>query len=318
MTSSPAPEELTIVVPAYNERESLPILLERLAAALEGKVSSWRLVVVDDGSDDGGWDWLREAALHDSRVAALRLSRNFGHQNALAAGLALAEGRAVVTMDADLQHPPEVVPELVARWREGAKVVATRRLDADDAGWFKRTTSRLFYRFLSWVSGERYESGLSDFVLLDRAVVDELLRIGERHLFFRGLVRWIGFRSTEVPFRAAPRARGKTKYSLGRMLDLALTGITAMSSRPLRLGVLGGLVAALLCVAELLFVVWAAFFESRTVPGWASILVVNTFFFAVLFVYLGILGEYIARIFENVKSRPRFIVEEAVGIGRKS
>jgi glycosyltransferase involved in cell wall biosynthesis len=260
-----------------------------------------------------------ELASGDPRVAGVKLSRNFGHQNALLAGLSQAQGQAVVTMDADLQHPPALLPRMLTAWSDGAKVVATVRTDAASASFFKRLTSRLYYRLLGLVSGESIAPsvvpGMSDFRLLDRAVVHELLRVGDSNLFLRGLVPWLGFRTASVPYVAPPRAHGKTSYRLPRMISLAVTGITAMSSTPLRLAVAGGCLAALLCLCETAYVLYVALVLQTAVPGWASILVVNTLFFAILFLYLGILGEYVARIFDNVRARPRFVVEETVQCG---
>ncbi len=315
----PKAETLSIVVPAHNEQDNVVPLFEAIRDALAPTAVSWRLIYVDDGSTDGTWQRVAEMARKDPRIAGVKLSRNFGHQNALLAGLTEAGGQAVVTMDADLQHPPALLPQMLAAWSDGAKVVSTVRTDAGTISPFKKATSRLYYGLLGLVSGESFAPsvapGMSDFRLLDQAVVRELLRVGDSHLFLRGLVPWLGFRSASVPYVAAPRARGQTSYRLPRMISLAVTGITAMSSTPLRLAVAGGCFAALLCLCETAYVLYVALVLKTAVPGWASILVVNTLFFAILFLYLGILGEYVARIFDNVRARPRFIVEETVRCG---
>ena len=312
----PKAETLSIVVPAHNEQDNVVPLFEAVRDALAPSGVVWRLIFVDDGSTDATWPRVTALASGDARVSGVRLSRNFGHQNALLAGLTEARGRAVVTMDADLQHPPALLPRMLTAWSDGAKVVATVRTDAASASFFKRLTSRLYYRLLGLVSGESVAPsvapGMSDFRLLDRAVVRELLRVGDSHLFLRGLVPWLGFRTASVPYVAPPRARGTASYRLPRMISLAVTGIMAMSSTPLRLAVAGGCLAALLCLCETAYVLYVALVLKTAVPGWASILVVNTLFFAILFLYLGILGEYVARIFDNVRSRPRFVVEETV------
>jgi len=305
-------ETLSIVVPAHNEEKNLEPLARRLEEALRESPVSWRIFFIDDGSEDGTWETIVRLSRGDSRVTGVRLTRNFGHQNALLAGLSVARGRAVVTMDADLQHPPEIVPRMLEAWSRGARVVYTEREDAASASFFKRISSKLYYRMLSFLSGRPVPPAASDFRLLDRAVVDEVLRVGETQMFLRGLIPWMGFRSASVPYTAPARAHGRSSYGIARMVSLGLTGLTSMSSRPLRWSGLLGCFAAFLCLCELAFVLWAALIAKSSVPGWASILVVNTFFFAVLFVCLGILGEYLARIFENVKSRPRFIVDETV------
>ena len=312
----PKSETLSIVVPAHNEQDNVVPLFEAVRDALAPAGVSWRLIFVDDGSADATWRHIAELARGDPRVAGVKLSRNFGHQNALLAGLTEASGRAVATMDADLQHPAALLPQMLAAWSGGAKVVSTIRTDAAGSSLFKKLSSRLYYRLLGLVSGENVAPGvgpgMSDFRLLDRAVVRELLRVGDSHLFLRGLVPWLGFRSATVPYVAPLRARGRTSYRFPRMLSLAVTGITAMSSTPLRLAVAGGCFAALLCLCETAYVLYVALVLKTAVPGWASILVVITLFFAILFLYLGILGEYVARIFDNVRARPRFIVEETV------
>jgi glycosyltransferase involved in cell wall biosynthesis len=315
-------ETLSIVVPAHNEQDNVVPLFEAIRDALAPTAVSWRLILVDDGSSDATWQRVADLARDDPRVAGLRLSRNFGHQNALLAGLTEAGGRAVVTMDADLQHPPALLPQMLAAWSDGAKVVSTVRAEAAGSSIFKKVTSRLYYRLLGLVTGASVASavapGMSDFRLLDRTVVQELLRVGDSHLFLRGLVLWLGFRSASVPYVAQPRAHGQTSYGLPRMISLAVTGITAMSSTPLRLAVAGGFFAALLCLCETGYVLYVALVLQTAVPGWASILVVNTLFFAILFLYLGILGEYVARIFDNVRSRPRFVVEETIRCGSEA
>jgi polyisoprenyl-phosphate glycosyltransferase len=306
-------ETLSIVVPAHNEEANVDALFRRLDAALRDNFAGqWRMIFIDDGSEDETWARIVALSRADSRVTGIRLTRNFGHQNALLAGLAAAKGRAVITMDADLQHPAEIVPRMLAAWSDGARVVYTRREDSAGTGLFKRATSRLFYRILSSLTERPIPPGTSDFRLLDRGVVDEVLRVRETQMFLRGLIPWMGFRSATVPYVAPARARGRSSFGLGRMAGLALTGVTSMSSRPLRWSGMLGCFAALLCLCELGFVLYAALIARSTVPGWASILVVVTFFFAILFLCLGILGEYLARVFENLKVRPRFIVDETV------
>ena len=309
---------LSIVVPAHNEEENLFALHRGLAAALAadpsvtagGSPIGWELVVVDDGSRDGTWAAINELAIVDPRVRGVKLSRNFGHQNALVAGLRAARGAAVCAMDADLQHPPEIVPTLVAKWRCGAKVVYTVRTDAGDTPLFKRWTSWLFYRLLSFLCDERIESGVADFWLLDRSVAEPVAEMGARDLFFRGLIQWVGFPRARVDYVAASRRAGRTKYSFARMCNLALLGVTSMTVRPLRLGIVAGLGAAMLAVSELFYVLYVALVAGNAVPGWASILVIVSVMFSFLFVYLGVLGEYVGKTFEHVKGRPTYLVEE--------
>jgi dolichol-phosphate mannosyltransferase len=302
--------ELSVVVPAYNEACNVPALLGALDATLCSLGASYEIVVVDDGSRDATWSVLRAAAERYPGIVGLRLSRNFGHQSALLAGLAHAHGRAVVSMDADLQHPPGVIPALVDAWRGGAQVVRTVRRDVGVASPFKRLTSRYFYAVFSYLTGIPMHEGMSDFRLLDRRVLDELLRLRHRDLFLRGSVEWLGYRTVTVPFDVAARHAGASTYTLRRMLRFASGAVISFSSKPLRLGVWLGLCTGALSLVEIAYVV-VQYMRGETVPGWASLTAVVSFLFAVLFVVLGIMGLYIARIHEILQNRPPYVVGES-------
>ncbi len=308
-TVMPMPSLLSVVIPAHNEAENLPLVCGELSAVLAESGVDWEAVVVDDGSTDSTWARIDGLTAGDARIRGVKLSRNFGHQAAILAGLHAARGEVVVCMDADLQHPPAVVPVLLDRWRQGAKVVSTQRRDPQGTSLFKRATSRLFYRLLSGLCGERIEAGTADFWLIDRAVVKELTQMNGTQIFFRGLIHWVGFPRAKVQYDADRRRSGETKYDLRRMLEFAFLGVTAMSVRPLRVGIVGGFCAAALGVVELGYVLYVACVLKTSVPGWASILVVLSLMFSFLFVYLGIVGEYLGRTFESVRGRPAFVVE---------
>lgn len=309
---------LSVVVPAYNEEESLPILYERLLPVLSGLAVPWELIIADDGSSDD--TWAKIMALHDRdpRVRGARLSRNFGHQYGLFAGLVFARGDAVVSMDADLQHPPEVIPELLEEWRRGRKIVHTARAEDESAGWFKRRTSALFYRLFSALSGVHITPGAADFRLMDRQVVDILLRLPEDGLFLRGLVHWMGFPSSSVEYEASARLRGRSKYDLRRMLLLGWTGITSFSVIPLRVAVVIGVLTSVVAFLGIVYALYSKLIVGTAVAGWASAVSIISFLFGVLFILLGIVGEYVGRIFVEVRSRPRFIVQDLVGIEGES
>ena len=309
-----APPLLSVVAPAFCEEANIPRLVEEIRRVLDAEGLSWELVLVDDGSADATWERIQAAHRADPRVQGLRLSRNFGHQHALLAGLTRARGEAVITMDADLQHPPDVIPRLVEQWREGAKIVHTIRTETEQASLLKRISSDAYYRVFSLLSGVALSPGMADFRLLDRQVLDELLQFREMQIFFRGLVEWVGYPSARVPFRAAARYAGTTKYTFRRMIKFAWSGITAFSVIPLRLGIVLGLATSSLSLLYLAHAVWLKLFRpEQAQPGWASIVGLITLLFGVLFILVGLLGEYVARILMQVRQRPRFIVSEAAG-----
>ena len=309
----PSPK-LSIVVAAYCEKDNLQKLYESLVEALTPLGVTWELILVDDGSTDED-TWNEIAALHcrDARVKGVRFSRNFGHQYGLFAGLSSARGQAVVTMDADLQHPPSAIPLLLREWDNGRKIVHTVRIDNGDTSWLKRTTSLAFYKLFSFLSGVDLSAGMSDFRLLDRRVVNELLQFREMGLFLRGLVHWVGYPSSKIEFQCQSRFAGTSKYNFRRMLRFAWTGITSFSTIPLRAGIIIGLLTSLVAFYQLGEALWLKCFTDRAVPGWASIIGLQSLLFGVLFILLGILGEYMARILEEVRGRPRFIVSETLG-----
>lgn len=305
---------VSVVVPAFNEAENIPLLYRRLAEVLPQTVSrKWEVIFADDGSRDTTWSVICALAAEDPNVRGVRLSRNFGHQYALLAGLEAADGDAVIMMDCDLQHPVEMIPMLIERWRGGFKVVKTVRQDDCQIGWFKRWTSRAFYRLFSALSGVNLQPGLADFRLLDRRALNELLRLREEGLFLRGLTEWIGFPSCAVPYQAGLRACGQSQYSLKKMLRLAWNGVSSFSITPLRIGIFIGLIGSLVSLLSLFYAFFGKIFGRGLVPGWASTLMVISLLFFLLFVYLGVLGEYIGRIIVEVRHRPRFIVCETRG-----
>jgi dolichol-phosphate mannosyltransferase len=305
----PQPSLVSIVVPVFNEEGNVRPLADAVAEAM-GQ-AGYELIFVDDGSTDGTLGQIEAAVSADGRVAGVSFSRNFGHQAALAAGLRHAAGQVVVTMDGDLQHPPALIPQLVRKWRQGWNVVQTRRRDEAAAPWLKRATSRAFYRVFSRLCGVHIDPGMSDYRLLDRSIVDELNRMNEGQLFLRGLVAWMGYRQAVVPFQAGGRLSGRPKYTLARMLRFAKAGVFSFSAVPLRLGVLLGALAAILAFGELVYVL-IAYFTTNTVPGWASSTALISLLFGILFLLIGVQGEYVLRIYERVQSRPPFLVERVI------
>ena len=298
---------LSIVVPVYNEAGNVRVLYDRLVSVLEPLALEWELIPVDDGSSDGTLDELQGLQAADPRVRPISFSRNFGHQVALTAGLDAARGAAVVCMDGDLQHPPEVLPELLAKWREGYDVVQTVRTDTAGVGPLKRLTSALFYRLINWLSDTPIEPNAADFRLLSREALDALLQCRERDRFVRGLVSWVGFRRTEVPFIAAERHSGSTKYSVAKMFRLAFDALTAFSTKPLKLATSAGFAAAVLGIAYAAYIGYVRLFTDRAVPGWASLTVSVLVLGGLQLICLGLIAEYIARLLHEAKARPLYI-----------
>jgi len=269
------------------------------------------IIFVDDGSSDGTLAVLRAAAAADPAVRFVSFTRNFGHQAALRAGLRYARGRAIIVMDADFEHPPELIPELVAAWRSGAKIVATRRSD-DEAmvSLAKRTSSQVYYWLLDSIGDVRIAPGSADFMLLDRAVVDVVNGLEDQDIFLRGLVRWLGFPLATVSFSRGARRQGRTKYTLRRMVELAITGIAAHSVRPLRFAIWLALGFAALGLLFVVYSVVSFLFVQHTVAGWTSIMAAIALLGAAQLLVLGIIGEYVGRILRETRKRPSYIVAE--------
>lgn len=305
---------LSIIVPVYNEAGNLSRLTSELGEVLTALETDWEVIFIDDGSSDDTWAIIESLHDKDDRVRGLRLSRNFGHQYALLAGLANSTGDALITMDGDLQHPVAIIPELVSEWRHGNMIVHTRRIDHPSHSFFKKITSKLYYRIFSYLSGVKIESGMADFRLLDRRVVKDVLEFSEEGLFFRGIAQWVGYRSATVPYTSNERFSGASKYSLKKMIRLAWNGITSFSIVPLRLGIFLGLITSIIAFAEIIYAVFVKIFTDSAVPGWASAVSVLSFLFGVLFILLGIVGEYIGRILVEVRQRPRYLIAEQAGL----
>jgi glycosyltransferase involved in cell wall biosynthesis len=303
---------LTIAVPIHNEAEVIPILLERVGAVLDGiQGGPHEILLVDDGSTDRSLELLEEAARRDPRVVVLVLSRNFGHQAALTAAFDHARGDAMMIMDGDLQDPPEVLPELLARLEEGYDVVYVRRAGRKEAIWL-RASYHLAYRLIGGLSSISLPADAGDFALLSRRVVDAVRDLPERQRYLRGLRSWVGFRQAGVEIERAPRAAGKSKYSLGRLIALALDGAFAFSTTPLRLiGVAGGSLLAA-SIAFSVFAVYAKLVLGRSPQGFTALTVGGTMFGGMLLVSLWIIGEYVGRIYEEVKRRPVYLLQGVI------
>ena len=310
-TRAPRPDRplLSIVIPAFNEEGCIDEMLRRLHEALAQCDADYEILFVDDGSSDGTAARLRGAAREDPRIRYLSFSRNFGHQIALTAGIDHASGDAVISLDGDLQHPPEMIPELVAHWRDGYDVVYTVRV-SNEGHPIKEAVSALFYRSLRALTGVDVPTGGADFRLLDRRACEALRSCDEHYVFVRGLVPWIGFRRKAVPYAAAERYAGESKYLTGRMIRFALDGVFSFSIVPLRIIAVLGLITTALGVAYGGYSLWVHFLTDTTVSGWTSLVIVILVFSGTQLLSLGILSEYVGRTYEEVKRRPRYIVAE--------
>jgi dolichol-phosphate mannosyltransferase len=301
--------EFSIVLPAHNEVGNVAPIVAELRRLMT-PVGRTEIIGIDDGSSDGTLEALRAAADADPMVRYVSFTRNFGHEAAMRAGLRAARGQAVVVMDADFEHPPEIVPQLVEQWRAGFKIVAAQRLDDAAVSRFKRASSRLYYRVLGALGDVRMEPGSADFLLLDRAVVDTVNGFENQELFLRGLVRWLGFPIAKVSYRPGRRRHGASKYSVGRMVELALSGIAAHSVRPLRVAIWLALAFAALGMLFVIYSVVSFLFIQHTVAGWTSIMAAIALLGAAQLFVLGIIGEYVGRILRETRRRPSYVVAE--------
>ena len=299
--------KISIVIPAYNEQSSLPVLLPRIVEVIPPSCD-YEIIVVDDGSRDNTDETVLTARHHNARIHLISLSRNFGHQYALKAGLDMATGDCVITMDADLQHPPRLLPELIQGWQNGYDIVYTVRRENKQTPFLKRLSSRLYYRLFNFLTGLHLTAGSADFRLLDKRVVAEIKKLPERMLFLRGMISWMGFRQLAVPYTPADRYAGKSRYTWRKMFSLALTGATSFSLKPLRLAVYMGLTVAFLGCLLTAYVLYMRLFNGSVISGWASTLCVILILGGVQLLMMGIIGEYIGMIFMEAKRRPQYII----------
>jgi glycosyltransferase involved in cell wall biosynthesis len=300
----------TIVAPVFNEAESLPEFVRRVTHVMQAAGESWELILVDDGSTDGSTDAILEVARGDRRVRPVVFARNFGHQVAVTAGLDYSRGQAVVIMDSDLQDPPELIPELARKWREGYQVVYAMRSSRTGETWFKRFTAALFYRLINRITDVNIPVDTGDFRLLDREAADALCQMRERHRFPRGMAAWIGFRQIGVPYDREPRFAGKTKYPFTKMLRLALNAITSFSYFPLQIATYLGFLFAGVSALAIPVVIALRLSGSQAFFGQATTLIAVLFLGGVQLISLGILGEYIGRLYDEAKGRPLYVVRK--------
>lgn len=302
--------KLRIVVPCHNEEENLQMLLARLIPSVSHY--DYSVLFVDDGSTDDTLVKLQALSKLDDRIQYISLSRNFGHQNALKAGYDHSlEADAVISMDGDLQHPPELIPEMVTKWMQGYKIVYTIRNSDSRLPFFKRTTSFFFYKIFSSLTGNNLIPGTADFRLLDKSVVDVIHRMPENNLFIRGLVSWVGFKATGIEYVPGNRYKGETTYTIPKMINFAINGITSFGTSPIRLSFYIGTICSLLAFLYGIYAIAVHFFSNHTVPGWTSVIASLLFLSGIQLVMIGIIGEYIGKIYMEAKKRPNYIISES-------
>lgn len=303
--------EITIIAPIFNEIENLPVLYQRITEVLDGSGFSWELILVDDGSTDGSTEIIRELSKKDQKIRPVIFARNFGHQIAVTAGLDYSQGNAVVIIDADLQDPPEVILEMIAKWREGYEVVYAVRSEREGESFFKKITASLFYRLIFRITDVKIPLDTGDFRLMDRKVVNVMNSMREHHRFLRGMSAWVGFKQIGVTYKRAARLSGETKYPLKKMMKLALTAITGFSYVPLQIATYMGFISAGISLIAIPVVALLRILGSQQFIGQATTLIAVLFLGGVQLISLGILGEYIGRIYDEVKGRPLYIISEA-------
>lgn len=303
----------SIVIPAYNEEENLETLYNHLSDIMKTVGESYEIIFVNDGSNDKSVEIMDSLHKVDNRVKTIDFSRNFGHEIAITTGIDFANGKAVIIMDADLQHPPELIPEMIKKWKEGYDIVYTVREKTEDVSFLKRFTSKMFYKLLNKIANIKILESTPDFRLLDEKVVKTLRSMKEKTRFMRGLINWVGFEQTSINFIAPKRFAGKTKYSFGKLLKLSFDGITSFSSSPLRIASHFGFVISFFCFLYAIYALYAKFFKNTTVPVWTSILIAVLILSGVQLITIGIMGEYISRIYEENKEQPLYIVNKTLG-----
>ena len=311
----------SLVIPVFNEVKGLPALFERVrgvADQIARDGSTLEVILVNDGSSDGTTEALDALPTRDSRFKILHLSRNFGHQVAITAGLEWAKGETVTVMDADLQDPPELVCELIAKWSEGFEVVYAVRRSREGETAFKLATAKIFYHIMRRITHVDIPLDTGDFRLMDRKAVDAFVRLPERHRFVRGLVSWVGFRQTGVAYDRASRAHGETHYPFRKMFKLALDGVTSFSMLPLQIATYVGVLSAVLAMVGIAWALYLKFFTERTVQGWTSLIIVVLFVGGAQLLALGVIGEYLGRTYDETRRRPLYFVGRANGFDSKN
>ncbi|MBM7654307.1 glycosyltransferase family 2 protein [Neobacillus cucumis] len=308
----------SIIVPVFNEEEVIKKTYQRLTSVMNSTNAPYELLFINDGSKDTTEEILVELGRNDKKVKLINFSRNFGHQVAISAGMDYAQGEAVVIIDADLQDPPELILDMIDKWMEGYDVIYAKRLSRKGESFFKKQSASLFYRTLRFMTDIDIPLDTGDFRLMDRKVVGEMKGLREKNRFVRGMASWVGFRQIAIEYERDARAAGETKYPLKRMLKLSMDGITSFSYKPLKLASYAGAFLAIAGLIYMFYVCYLKIFTDATVPGWSSLIIIQLFFSSFVLVLLGIMGEYIGRIYDETKNRPLYIVRDYYGLEERN
>jgi len=303
-------KKLTVVIPVFNEQENVSAITAELQTVLADCIN-FEILFVDDGSSDQTLDAIKKICTKHDNVFYLSFSRNFGHQNALRAGLEASSGDVVISMDGDLQHPTSLLPVMIEKWKEGADIVFTTRKDTAETGVLKRNTAKFYYKIINWIAEIDLKQGSADFRLMDRKVVNALNRFSEKAIFYRGLISWLGFKQCDISYTPRVRVHGNSKYSLRKMFQLAVDGIISFSLFPLRLAAGCGFFLAFLSFLYVLYALYVKFFTEDAISGWVSIMAGIYFLGGIQLIFLGLFGEYIGKIFMEAKQRPNYIVADS-------
>ena len=301
------------IIPIFNEESVIPELYKRLKQVMDNSNGNYELIFVNDGSKDSSSNLIKRIGENDHNVKLLNFSRNFGHQIAISAGMDYASGDAVIIIDADLQDPPEVILEMINKWKEGYEIVYGKRLKRKGETLFKKITAYFFYRFLRNMTGYDMPVDSGDFRLIDKKVCDSLKKFNEKSRYMRGLISWVGFNQTYVEYVRDARFAGETKYPLRKMIKFATDAITSFSYKPLTIASYFGFAISGLSFLYLLVTIYQKLFTKTTIIGWTSVIAVNLFFNGIILIMLGIIGEYIGRIYKETKNRPLYIVKDKIG-----
>jgi len=301
-------KKISVILPCYNEEENIKEVYSRLLKTLSSVNMDYEFIFIDDGSTDNSLEKMKELHNKDKNVVVIEFSRNFGHQASICCGLDYSNGDAVLMMDADLQHPIEIIPELIKKWEDGFDVVNTQRKDAGNVSLFKKYTSKIFYYLINIISDIKIPENSADFRLIDKKAVEYLKKLSEKTKFYRGLIQWVGFKQTLVSYDVKPRKKGKTKYSFLKMIRFALDGILSFSAFPLQISFFLGLIVSFFSFSYAAFAIYIKIFTNAAVPGWTSVLASVLFLGGIQLIILGIMGEYLNKIYIELKGRPSYII----------